>query len=399
MIRFDSHQLHAIATATRSRLTIITGGAGTGKTSIVAQITRELKAAGEDVRLIAFAGKAAARLREACKHPSSTIHRLLQYDGTGFRLETLEGLTIIMDESSMVSADLMAEVMRRNPKRVILVGDQAQLPPVGKGQPFHDLLTLRPDLVCNLTTCYRATEAVYQAANAIRKGNIPPAQLTSPNESWRIMATGSPEKTQAAIMRWVNAGAIDFQQDVILVPRNGEGPAQPATVEALNAAIAEYFRPGTEPKNYEPGDRVMNTKNLPELDVWNGTAGTVHAVDIDGGVWVQTDVPVIDKARTKDDNNPVYTDKVLFSKTDRKHLQLAYALSVHKSQGSQYRRVIFVCLSRDSFALLDRSLIYTAVTRTQQGCVVCGDARGLASGVERVRGRRTVLQEIEKGDE
>jgi exodeoxyribonuclease V alpha subunit len=73
---------------------------------------------------------------------------------------------------------------------------------------------------------------------------------------------------------------------------------------------------------------------------------------------------------------------------------LAYALSVHRSQGSQYRRVIFVCLSRDSFALLDRSLIYTAVTRTQQGCVVCGDARGLASGVERVRGRRTVLQEM-----
>jgi exodeoxyribonuclease V alpha subunit len=117
-------------------------------------------------------------------------------------------------------------------------------------------------------------------------------------------------------------------------------------------------------------------------------------VDIDGGVWVTTDIPVVDKERTKDEMNPVYTDKVLFSKAERKHLVLAYALSIHKAQGSQYRRVIMVCLNRDSYALLDRSLVYTGVTRTKQSCVIVGELAAFWRGIETVKHRRTVLQEL-----
>lgn len=393
-MQFDSIQLEAINNATSNPFWIITGGAGTGKTTIISKITQELKARGEDVALVAFAGKAAARLREACRHPASTIHRLLEYRGVGFAAGDLTDRSIIMDESSMVSADLMSEVMSRKPRRLMLVGDQAQLPPVGKGQPFHDLLALRPEIVTNLTTCYRATEAVYKAANAIRNGERPAMQERSPNESWTCMNTGDANQTQVTILDWVKNGFLDFSEDIILCPRNGDNPEHAGTVSGLNAAISTHFRPGTNPNEYQPGDRVINTKNLPEKDVWNGTSGTVHSVDIDGGVWVTTDLPVIDYDQTQDEENPVYTDKVFFTKKERKYLQLAYALTVHKSQGSQYRRVIYVCMNRDAFALLDRSLTYTAVTRTKAACCVVGELSAFWQSIDAVKHRRTILQQL-----
>ena len=393
-MQLDSIQLEAVNRAVSLPFSITTGGAGTGKTTIIDNMTRELTARGESVSLVAFAGKAAARLREACRYPSSTIHRMLQYNGVGFGAGDLDDQSIIVDEASMIPAELMSEIVSRNPRRLVLVGDQAQLPPVGKGQPFHDLLDLRPDLVTNLTTCYRATEAVYKAANAIRNGERPPMQENSPNESWRAINTGDPDRTQAVIMDWVKGGMLDFSQDIILCPRNGDNPEQAATVEGLNAAISEHFRPGTKPLDFSSGDRVINTKNMPEKDVWNGTSGTVHAVDIDGGVWVTTDVPVIDHNQTTDEMQPVYTDKVFFTKTERKSLQLAYALTVHKAQGSQYRRVLYACLNRDSFALLDRSLTYTAVTRTRAACCVVGELAAFWRSIETVKHRRTILQEL-----
>ena len=393
-MHLDPIQLEAVSRATDQPFSITTGGAGTGKTTIINNMRRELTARGENVSLVAFAGKAAARLREACRYPSSTIHRMLGYNGVGFTSDDLSDKSIIVDESSMIAGDLMAEIVSRNPKRLVLVGDQAQLPPVGKGQPFHDLLDLRTDLVTNLTTCYRATEAVYKAANAIRNGERPPMQETSPNESWRAMNTGDAGRTQSTIMDWIKAGMLDFSQDIILCPRNGDNPERVATVEGLNAAISQYYRPGSKPLDFKPGDRVINTKNMPGKDCWNGTTGTVHAVDIDGGVWVTTDVPIIDKDQTKDEMDPVYTDKAFFSKAERKSLQLAYALTVHKSQGSQYRRVIYVCLNRDAFSLLDRSLTYTAVTRTRAACCVVGEMDAFWRSIETVKHRRTILQEL-----
>jgi len=394
MIRLDEVQQQAVDAACASRFSVITGGAGTGKTTIIDTITKTLESKGEDVKLAAFAGKAAARLREACKHPSSTIHRMLGYNGTQFLSGDLSGSSVVIDEASMVSSDIMAEIMRRNPKRLTLVGDPAQLPPVGKGQPFHDLIKLRSELVTELTTCYRATEAVYRSALAVRAGNRPEMQLTSPNESWKMINTGDASQTQAAVMKWVEH--FDFEQDIILCPRNGEDKDPgPATVKALNAAIVQMLSPREDLKEYAPGDRVINTKNFPKADVWNGTTGTVHSVDIDGGVWVRTDIPVIDWDKTKDEKQPIYTDTVLFDKKEmRRNLEYAYALTVHKSQGSQYRRVLFIALKRDAHSLMDRSLIYTAITRTKQACVVVGELAAFWQGIQKINHKRTVLQEL-----
>jgi exodeoxyribonuclease V alpha subunit len=165
----------------------------------------------------------------------------------------------------------------------------------------------------------------------------------------------------------------------------------------LNAAIAQAVLPRDEKTKFRVGDRVINNKNLPELDCWNGTTGRVAAIDTDGGIWVQTDVPVIDRNRTPagaENGAIVYTSRVLFTKQTRGNLSLAYALTCHKAQGSQARRVIVVCLNRDTHCLLERSWIYTAVTRAREAAVVVGQVSAFRAGVAKVEHKRTVLQEL-----
>jgi exodeoxyribonuclease V alpha subunit len=394
----NEQQIKAIERATSAeRMTLISGSAGTGKTTIIAEICNRLEESEKRVPVLcAFAGKAAARLREATKRNASTIHRLLLYNGTAFQMPVgdLREDTVIVDEASMLDAALLAEIIKRTPKRLVLVGDQAQLPPVGRGQPYHDLLAIRPDMAVNLTRCYRATEAVFQAATAIRSGTCPPSQLTTHGERWALIHTGDAAKTQEEVISWVtdNAGDWDWDTDVVLVPRNGESHEEPSTVAGLNRAIADIVLPrdwGRE--KWKVGDRVINSKNLPGKDVWNGTTGSISAIDIDNGIWVKTDEPVQAAPGAGDDK---MTDRVLFSRSERNHLSLAYALTTHKAQGSQYRRVLVVCLQRDLHCLLERSWIYTSVTRAKHAAVVCGQSQAFRDGIKRVTEKHTVIQEL-----
>jgi exodeoxyribonuclease V alpha subunit len=396
-MHFDSSQQSAIQLATTKPFSMVTGGAGSGKTTIIKAITDTLESKGENVALCAFAGKAAARVREACQHPASTIHRLLMYDGSRFACTSLSSYSVIIDESSMIDTQLLSEVIKRKPNRLCLIGDPAQLPPVGRGQPFHDILKIKPNLVASLTTCYRATEAVFKSATAIRNGVKPPMQATSEGEKWSMVNTGDAKRTQVQILDWVKSGLFDFEQDVILVIRNGESDDDACTVRGLNKVITDMISPRENNRKFNVGDRIINTKNLPYLDCWNGTTGTVHAIDQDNGIWVRTDIPVIDYSKTSDVNNPAYTSHVLFSREKRKHLELAYALTTHKSQGSQYRRVLFAGFNRDLHSLLDRSLLYTAVTRTKQACCVVGELSAAFAAIDRVCSKRTIMQMIAEG--
>jgi exodeoxyribonuclease V alpha subunit len=374
----DPSQHAAIDAAQRPGLTLITGGAGTGKTTIIKTLVDGFGPG--NCAVVAFAGKAAARLREATVHSASTIHSRLRYNGHTFLEGHLRGLTVIVDEASMVSADLLAEIVRRRPERLVLVGDAAQLPPVGRGQPFHDLLALRPDLVATLTTCYRNSEAIFKAAAAIREGRAPLPRDKTPGETWSILHTGDAAATHKRIIQVVRDGQLDFAQDVLLVPRNGDDETTPCSVKSLNAEIAAVLRP-RDGQRYQPGDRIMILKNYPLADLWNGTTGTVTAVDARGCPWIALDVPTADGE----------TD-VLLTPEQTRNTQLAYALTVHKAQGSQFRRVVFAALTRDAYALLDRSLLYTAVTRAREGCCVVGQGAAVSAAIGTVRGKETVLQ-------
>lgn len=394
-MNLDDTQLKAVEHAVTSKFAIITGGAGTGKTTIIKEIVERLKADGKTVNMCAFAGKAAARLKEATKQEATTIHRMLGSDGVRFKLQSLQGRCVILDEASMVDSELMAEIIDREPDKLILVGDEAQLPPVGKGQPFHDIIALRPDVVITLKKCYRNSEAVFKAATAIRNGHPVAMHDVSESEKWSVTETGGAEETHQAIIKQVQLGTFfDFEQDIILCPKNG-ALDQPATVEALNADIAAIVNPRQPHEKFVKGDRVMNTVNLPEKDAWNGTTGTVHGIDSDGAVWVWLDEPIIDWTRSTAQET-IYKNDVKFTHAEAKKLKLAYAISVHKSQGSQYRKVVFVCLGRDLSAMLTRPLIYTAVTRTRQQCVVVGERYAFQRGVQALTSKQTIIQELAK---
>ena len=140
---------------------------------------------------------------------------------------------------------------------------------------------------------------------------------------------------------------------------------------------------------------MINTKNNPDLNIWNGTTGTVHEVDIDGKLWLKLDIPIIDIEKSKNDDI-VYKDMVLLDKDAQKELRFAYALTVHKSQGSQYRKVCFICLNRDYF-MLERALTYTAVTRTQQDCIIVGQLNALRASLSMIKSKETVIQNLIQG--
>lgn len=387
-IELHETQLAAVEHAISRQFAVITGGAGTGKTTIIKKICDLIEKADKKagIKLCAFAGKAAARMKEATGRYASTIHSMLGWNSIEYTVDTLEGYTVIVDEASMVDSELMARIIERKPDRLILVGDEAQIPPVGTGQPFHDIINVRPEAVANLTVCFRNKEAVFKAATAIRNGEMPELTDQSEEEKWDVISTQNPGNTQKTILEWVKIDDfIDFDQDILLTPMNGS-PEQAATVNALNEAIVDIVNPREGDEKWRPGDRVINTKNCREKDVWNGTTGKIHSIDIDGQIWVELDIPITKHGRK--------TDKVLFSKEMIKHLELAYALTVHKSQGSQYRRVIFCCLSKDLHTMLNRALIYTAVTRTREQCIVVGTPAALQQGIGKINEKRTVLQEL-----
>ena len=352
----------------------------THNTTIIKAICDSLKG---DIRLCAFAGKAAARLREATMHPATTIHRMLGWmgDGNGFAVKTLSGVTVILDEASMVSSDLLAEIVKRNPDRLVLVGDEAQLPPVGSGQPFHDLVHLLPDCVRTLTTCYRSREAVLSSALAIREGNIPPNYTKSYSEFYEFISLADARKAHDFILRQVKNSEIDFADDVILCCRNGDSEEEPLSVKSLNADIKALVNPGDG--KIDTGDRIICTVNSSDLDVWNGTTGRCACFDSSRAMWVELDFPNADGETS-----------VLIPKDKVKDWQLAYALTVHKSQGSQYGKVFFAVARRDSSTLLSRSMVYTAVTRAKKECHVVGDAWAFGTSIREVRTKHTAMQEI-----
>lgn len=373
----NENQKNAVESALSGRFTVITGSAGTGKTTIIKTIVEQ---AGDLCVLSAFTGKAAARMREATGYSASTLHSAMKYNGLDFLLESFD-CPVIIDEASMIDSSLMAEVIRRRPTRLTLIGDQAQLPPVGKGQPFHDLIKIVPERVTDLKINYRSMEAIHEAVSLVRIGEMPATSAQSEKERWSLINSGEPDATHETILEYVKKGHLDFTQDIILCPRNGANEDDPCTIASLNRDIKAIVNPGNGNGKICSGDRVMCLKNFPQSDIWNGTTGTVSEIDSHDLPWITLDTPRADGSK-----------EIALSAEQARNIQLAYALTVHKSQGSQYRRVVFAALMRDAFTMLDRSLIYTAVTRAQAQCVVVGQKAAFAKGISTVKDKRTVLQ-------
>lgn len=359
-------------------LHLINGGAGTGKTTLIKTIAQLLTEHGRPFVIASFAGKAAARIREATGFPASTIHSLLGYTPEkGFTVKSLEGETVIIDEASMVPSPLLSRLISTNPASLILVGDEAQLPPVGPGAPFHNLIQhASASHISTLTTSHRNKAAINQAASLVRAGQLPPDLINSEDETFRLLHIKSPEEAQAYIASILQH--LDFSQDIIISPRNGsDEPNAPATAHAINQLVLSHLNL-THPAINE---RIICLKNTPRLNVWNGTTATINAIDIDGNAYITTDE--VQEVRIP--------ENYLKSSTAP-----AYALTIHKAQGSQYRRVVILILKRDLHALLSRQMLYTAITRAKHACLILTDLASLSPVIQKQTHRDTILSELLK---
>lgn len=418
-------QRKAVACAIRERVTVITGGPGVGKTTIVNAVLRIVLAKGVRARLCAPTGRAAKRLAESTGLEASTIHRLLEFDPTtgGFRHgldQPLDTDFVVVDEVSMVDIVLANQLLRSIPERaaLLLVGDVDQLPSVGPGSVLAEIIGSERVPTVRLTEIFRQAESSRIVVNAhrINRGETP-EYPRPPNRSEGAGAgsgsgSGSGEETARE-----NAAPSDFYvipvrdaeeaRDRLLqvvterIPRRfGFDPMTELQVltpgrrgglgaTALNAELQSLLNPGSPARvnrygtTYARGDKVLQTVNDYQKEVFNGDIGRIVAVD-----------PEEQTVTVDFEGRPVPYE---FSELDE--LSLAYAITVHKSQGSEFPAVV-IPLTTQHYMLLQRNLVYTGVTRGKRLVVLVAEPRALAIAVRRFESvqRRSRLADRLRGD-
>ncbi len=392
-LELASQQRAAVEAAATHPMLVITGGPGVGKTTIVRAIVAGFSAAGVTVALAAPTGRAARRLGEATGQAAHTLHRLLEFDprARSFgrnREEPLTAGVVIVDEASMLDLPLAAALFDAlgRETRLVLVGDADQLPSVGPGAVLSDLIRSRAVPTVRLDEVFRqaAESGIVVNAHRILHGERP-VGATTPDGDFFVLDGGEPEEAGKMIETLITRRIpqrfrVDPRRDVQLLTPMHRGVCG---TQALNQRLQSLLNPegpalerGSQ--RFRAGDKVMQTRNDYGREVFNGDVGSVVAVD-----------PLARTARVRfDDRDVDYDDRALES------LTLAYATSIHKSQGSEYP-VVVVALLTSHYVMLTRSLLYTAVTRAKRACVVVTTPRALGVALSELRAgeRSTSLAE------
>lgn len=381
-------QREAIRLALMAKVLVITGGPGVGKTTIVNSILRILAAKGVNLLLCAPTGRAAKRMTEATGFEAKTIHRLLEVDpkGGGFKRNTenpLDCELLVIDETSMVDVPLMHALLKALPdgSALLVVGDIDQLPSVGPGQVLADIIQSEAIPVVRLTEVFRqaATSRIITAAHRINKGQIPDLARPEGESDFYFVNAAEPEAAVPLIVDLVknripNRFGFDPIRDVqVLCPMNRGGVG----TRSLNIELQAALNPAMEQKverfgwTFAPGDKVMQIENDYEKEVYNGDVGYIDGVDLDTGELIAS----------FDGRAVTYG----FGELDT--LIPAYAATIHKSQGSEYPAVVIPVMTQH-YAMLQRNLIYTGITRGKKLVVIVGQAKAMAIAVKNVSGRR-----------
>lgn len=387
-IQLAEGQRQAILSGIRNKATVITGGPGTGKTTLVRGLTDIFRAKGLRLALCSPTGRASRRLESAAGAKAKTIHRTLEWNPkTGQpqrnRVHPLEADVVIVDEASMLDIVLFALLLDAIPSaaRLILVGDADQLPSVGPGSVLRDVIASRALEVVRLTHIFRqeARSLIVTNAHAVLHGEMPQPL----GDDFAFVEKENPEEALAAI---VELASRELPRRLGLSPAEVQVlvPMHKGTLGAiaLNAALQERLNAkgarAVPQRNLRIGDKVMQVKNDYELDVFNGDLGLVTAVDADDGT-----------VTVAFDGRPCAYDA-----DNLDMLELAYACTIHKSQGSEYPAAV-VALHTQHFPMLQRNLLYTAITRGKKFVAIVGSKRALRTAVanDRERGRYTRLAE------
>ncbi len=376
-------QRRAIEAALTDAVVVITGGPGVGKTTIVKAIVHLAKLAHKKVALAAPTGRAAKRLGEATGQEATTIHRLLEYQPHegGFQrgpTNPLEIDMLVIDETSMVDAKLFRSVLAALAPgcRLVLVGDVDQLPSVGAGSVLADVIASEATTVIRLTEIFRqaAASKIVLSAHRINSGELPDLEAASgPQSDFYFIARDEPDAARATIVELVaeripSRFGFDAITDVQVLAPMHRGELGTA---ALNHALQDKLNPSRGGRElargdrvFRAGDKVMQLRNDYDRGVFNGDIGVISSID-EG-----THVHVEFEGRS-----------VLYERAELDQLVHAFAVSVHKSQGSEYPVVVIPLVSQH-FMMLQRSLLYTAVTRGKKLVVIVGHKRAIAMAVK-----------------
>lgn len=359
-------QAEAVALALSSRISILTGGPGTGKTSTVRGLVEAASALGLRLALAAPSGRAARRLVEATGHPAQTLHRLLRIRPPAFQAQPVDADLVVVDESSMLDIQLFDALMEALPEDagILLVGDADQLPPVGPGSPFLDLVGsgLVPGI--RLSEIYRQAEGSRLAENAhlIGEGKFP--QDGGSDFVWHRVGDVEEAHRLVVALTLEESGRFGVDEVEVLSAGNRSATGTTELNTALQAALnpaAGMVRVGS--LAVKTGDKVLQRKNDYGLGVYNGEVGRV--IDArEGALAVRFPSPDGEMDVTYDEDAA-------------DNLSLGYALTVHKAQGSEFPVVIAV-LSTQHYPLLRRNLLYTAVTRAKARLHLIASPRAVA---------------------
>ena len=393
-IFLNDDQQRAILTTLQSKITIITGGPGTGKTTLIKQLLEILDEKYIKYKLAAPTGRAAKRMQESTGRQAATIHRLLEFDPStmGFKhneQNTLQTNILIIDEASMIDIFLAHALLKAIPlaTHVVFIGDIDQLPPVGAGNFLRDMIK------SNQIDCIRLTEIFRQAQNSlivvnahrINSGNFPTTKLSTAKKDFIWIKEEQPEKLREHLYSFFTKRLAQYgvmpSKTMVLVPMN-KGIVG---THKLNHELQEIINPIQTKKitygvtEFKEGDRVMQIRNNYEKLVFNGDIGFIENIE------------------TTEKNIVVQFGKrsLIYKTNDLDELVLSYAITIHKSQGSEYDAVI-IPLFTQHFTLLARNLIYTAITRAKKLCIFIGQTRALAIAIKNNKSinRQTFLTEF-----
>jgi len=395
-IQLEASQREAVERLLSAPLAVLTGGPGTGKTTCLRVLLDVLATRGEPVLLAAPTGRAARRMSEATGHAASTLHRLLAFsprDGAFHRNaeHPLRAGVVVVDEVSMVDVLLLRALLEavRPPTRLLLVGDADQLPSVGPGQILADILQCDAVETPRLRHVFRQEEAsgIVRAAHQVLSGTWPSSGL-SPDDDFFFFKRETPKDAARTVIELVSRRipdgfGLDPMKDIqVLTPMHrGECGAQ-----ALNLALQEVLNPPSASKpeiargsrSYRVGDRVMQIRNDYDREVFNGDLGVVEDIEPDDG---EVTIGVDGRSLT-------------YAREELDAIVPAYAVSIHKSQGSEYPAVV-IPLCGEHWVMLRRNLLYTGITRGAKLVAITGSNRALGRCLHNrdLRIRRTLLRE------
>jgi exodeoxyribonuclease V alpha subunit len=389
-LELADQQRRAVEAALRDPCVVITGGPGVGKTTIVKAIVHLARLGHRRVALAAPTGRASKRMAEATAAEAMTIHRLLEYQPHegGFaknREHPLEADVIVVDEASMVDALLFRSLLAaiRPGAQLVLVGDVDQLPSVGPGQVLADVIASDAATVIRLTEIFRqaAESKIVVSAHRINRGELPDLDSPPGASDFYFIARDDPEEARATIVELVaeripRRFSFDPIADVQVLTPMHRGELGTA---AVNHALQEKLNPARDgvpeltrgERKFRRGDKVMQLRNDYDRNVYNGDIGVIEGIDLEAGIL-----------------RALFDGRIVtYERAELDQLVHAYAVSVHKSQGSEYPAVV-IPLVTQHFMMLQRSLLYTAVTRGKRLVVLVGTKRAVQLAVRNVDARR-----------